>query len=326
MRLVTFEVSGVERIGFLLGGKVYDLTYCYASLLKGEGNPIPLRVAHALIPPNMLSFIEGEEKAISEAKRTFEFIRELQDKNKSVEGPNGERAVYELKEVKLKAPIRPKLMVDFSTFEEHVRLGFQKLGTSIPPEWYQVPVGYKMNPHSVIGPDEPIIWPSFTQILDYELEFGIVIGKKGKNIPKDRAMDYVLGYTIVNDVSARDVEFIELKAMLGPLKSKDFDNSTPMGPCIVTKDEIKDPHNLKMVARVNGEIWSKASTADMYWKIPDLIEHLSKDQTLHPGTVFLSGTPGGGCGMHFGRMLKPGDVVELEIEGIGTLRNPVVKL
>ncbi len=217
-------------------------------------------------------------------------------------------------------------MVDFSTFEEHVRMGFEKLGMSVPQEWYQVPVGYKMNPYSVIGPEEPVIWPSFTQILDYELEFGVVVGRRGKNIPSEEAMDYVLGYTIVNDISARDMEFVELKAMpLGPLKSKDFDNSTPMGPCIVTKDEIRDPHNLKMVARVNGEVWSVASTKDMHWKIPDLIAHLSKDQTIHPGTVMLSGTPGGGCGMHVGKFLKPGDVVELEIEGIGVLRNPIVK-
>lgn len=326
MKLVTFQVSGVERIGFVLEDRVYDLTYCYAALLKREGFASALRIAQALIPPDMLSFIEGEDRAISEAKRTFEFVKGLEEGEKPVEGPNGEKAVYNLREVKLKAPLRPRLMIDFSTFEEHVKLGFQKLGMAVPQEWYQVPVGYKMNPYSIIGPDEPVIWPSFTQILDYELEFGVVIGKTGKNIPKNEAMDYVFGYTIVNDVSARDMEFIELKAMpLGPLKSKDFDNSTPMGPCIVTKDEIRDPHNLKMIARVNGEVWSEASTADMYWKIPDLVEHLSKDQTVHPGTLFLSGTPGGGCGMHVGKMLKPGDVIELEIEGIGKLRNPIVK-
>lgn len=326
MKLVTFEVLGLERIGFLLEDRVYDLTYCYAALLKREGFSTPLRLANALIPPDMLSFLEGEDKAIEEARKTFEFVKELSESGKRVEGPNGERATFKLEEVRLRAPIRPRLMVDFSTFEEHVKLGFQKLGMPVPQEWYQVPVGYKMNPYSIIGPEEPIIWPSFTQILDYELEFGIVVGKRGKNIQKEKAMDYVFGYTIVNDVSARDMEFVELKAMpLGPLKSKDFDNSTPMGPCIVTKDEIKDPHNLKMVARVNGEVWSEASTKDMYWKIPDLVEHLSRDQTIHPGTVFLSGTPGGGCGMHVGKMLKPGDVVELEIEGIGKLRNPVVK-
>lgn len=240
MRLVTFERLGEERIGFVQGEKVFDLTLCYASLLRKEGVAVAMRVAQALMPPDMLGFLEGEERALEEAERVREFVEE---KEGEVEGPNGERAVWPLSEVKLKAPLKPRLMVDFSTFEEHVRMGFEKLGMSIPQEWYQVPVGYKMNPYSVIGPEEPVIWPSFTQILDYELEFGIVVGKRGKNVSKEDAMDYVLGYTIVNDISARDMEFIELKAMpLGPLKSKDFDNATPMGPCIVTKDEIKDPH------------------------------------------------------------------------------------
>lgn len=324
MKLVTFTAGGRERIGFLLEDRVVDLTLSYAALLRAEGESTPLRMAYARIPPNMLEFLDGEERALEEAKRTFEFVSE---RSNQVESPDGERAVWKREEVKLKAPIpQPRLMVDFSTFEEHVKMSFEKLGMPVPREWYQVPVGYKMNPFSVIGPEEPIVWPSFTQLLDYELEFGICIGKRGKNISKDEVYDYVLGYTIVNDVSARDMELMELRAMpLGPLKSKDFDNGTAMGPCIVTKDEIRDPHNLKMTARVNGEVWSEANTKDMHWKIPDLIEHLSRDQTLYPGTVLLSGTPGGGCGLHVGKFLKPGDVVELEIEGIGVLRNPVVR-
>ncbi len=128
----------------------------------------------------------------------------------------------------------------------------------------------------------------------------MLLGKRGKNIPKKNAFDYVLGYTVaVNDVSARDMELLELRAMpLEPLKSKDFDDGTVMGPCIVTKDEIRDPHDLKMVARVNGEVWSEASTRDMYWTIPDLNRaHLDGSDHI-PGTALLSGTPEGGCGIH----------------------------
>ncbi len=325
MKLVTFTAGGRERIGFLLGEWVVDLTLAYAALLRAEGESTPLRIAYARIPPNMLEFLDGEERALQEAKRAFEFVSERLDR---VESPNGERVVWKREEVKLRAPIpQPRLMVDFSTFEEHVKMSFEKLGMKVPDEWYRLPVGYKMNPYSVIGPDDPIVWPSFTQLLDYELEFGICIGKRGKNILKEEAYDYVLGYTIVNDVSARDMELMELRAMpLGPMKSKDFDSGTAMGPCIVTKDEIKDPHNLKMTARVNDETWSEANTRDMYWKISDLIEHISRDQTIYPGTLLLSGTPGKGCGLHIGKFLKPGDVVELEIEGVGVLRNPVVKL
>ncbi len=325
MKLVTFNAGGCERIGFLIEDRVVDLTLAYAAMLRAEGEPTPLKIAHARIPPNMLEFLDGEERSMNEARRTFEFVMERTER--SIEGVSGEKIIWGRDEVRLEAPIpRPRLMVDFSTFEEHVKMSFEKLGMKVPDEWYRIPVGYKMNPFSVIGTDEPVIWPSYTQLLDYELELGICIGKRGKNIPKERVYDFVVGYTIVNDVSARDMELMELRAMpLGPLKSKDFDTATVMGPCIVTKDEIKDPHNLKMIARVNGEVWSEANTRDMYWKIPDLIEYLSRDQTIYPGTVLLSGTPGGGCGLHVGKFLKPGDVVELEIEGIGVIRNPIVR-
>ncbi len=324
MKFVTFEALGTERLGLIHGDKVLDLNYLYAAYLKKEGEPTPLRIANAVVPPNILEFLDGEDRSLEAAKLAYQFAQENFEK---LEGPNGERVVWKREDVRLKAPIpRPRLMVDFSTFESHVKMAFEKFGLEVPDEWYKVPVGYKMNPFSVIGPEDPILWPSYTNLLDYELEFGICIGKKCKNVRKDEAYDFVFGYTIVNDVSARDLEFLELKAMpLGPLKSKDFDGGTVMGPCIVTKDEIKDPHNLKMVARVNGEVWSEANTKDMYWKIPDLVEYLSKDQTLYPGTLILSGTPGGGCGLHLGKFLKLGDVVELEIEGIGVIRNKVLK-
>lgn len=327
MKLATFEIGNENRIGFIEGGKIVDLTLAYASYLKEvKSDTRALRTAKAIIPPNMLDLLDKGEKAMNEAKKAYDFAVEKIEKGKEL-NVSGKRVVYELNKVKLKAPIPvPRLMVDFSTFEEHVKMSFGKLGLKIPDEWYQMPVGYKMNPFSVVGHEEDVIWPSYSQILDYELEFAICIGKRAKDVPKEKAMEYVFGYTIANDVSARDTEFIELRAMpLGPLKSKDFDTATPMGPWIVTKDEIKDPHNLKMFARVNGETWSEANTKDMYWKIPDLISHLSRDQTLYPGTFLLSGTPGKGCGLHLGRFLSPGDFVELEIEGIGVLRNRIVK-
>jgi len=327
MKLVTFSFSG-DRVGFVVENKVVDLKLAYATYLKEvENRNDALRIAHETIPSTMLEFLDRGDIAMDAAKKAHEFVRDAFENGRTLEAPNGSKFVYNLSEVKLRAPIPiPRLMVDFSTFEEHVKMSFEKMGQNVPPEWYMMPVGYKMNPFSVIGPEDPIVYPSYTQLLDYELEFAICIGKKGKNIPKEKAYDYVLGYTIVNDVSARDVEYIELRAMpLGPLKSKDFDSGTVMGPWIVTKDEIDDPHNLRMLARVNGELWSEASTKDMYWKIPDLIEHISRDQTIYPGTILLSGTPGHGCGLHIGRFLNPGDVVELEIEKIGILRNRVVK-
>ncbi|MEM1578442.1 MAG: fumarylacetoacetate hydrolase family protein [Archaeoglobaceae archaeon] len=327
MKLATFEILGEERIGLVEGNKILDLTLAYAAYLREvHGESRPIKVASAIIPSNMIDFLDRGNKAMEEAGKARDFVLKKIENGREIR-ISGKRVVYDLTKVKLKAPIPvPRFMVDFSTFEEHVATSFSKLGLKVPDEWYQIPVGYKMNPFSVIGHEEDVIWPSYSQLLDYELEFAICIGKKGKNIPKEDAMEYILGYTIANDISARDTEYLELRAMpLGPLKSKDFDTATPMGPWIVTKDEISDPHNLRMLARVNGETYSEANTRDMYWKIPDLVAHLSKEQTLYPGTFLLSGTPGKGCGLHLGKFLKPGDVVELEIESIGILRNRIVK-
>jgi 2-keto-4-pentenoate hydratase/2-oxohepta-3-ene-1,7-dioic acid hydratase in catechol pathway len=168
-------------------------------------------------------------------------------------------------------------------------------------------------------------WPSYTERLDYELEFGCYIAKRGKDIPRSRAREHIFGYTIFNDFSARDEQTREMAGQLGPGKGKDFDNGNAMGPCLVTADEIGDPYRLEMIARVNGEEWGRGNSRDMHWKFEDCIAHASRSETLHPGEFFGSGTVGNGCGLEQLRFLKPGDLVELEVEGIGILRNRVVK-
>ena len=326
---MTFEVKtplrAFNRIGAMVGDdKILDLTLAYATYLSETEKPTKaLEMGEALIPPDMLSFLDGEDASMAAAKKTVEYFKGREE----IEGPTGEKVIYGLDEVTLKAPLpNPRLLVDFSTFESHIKMGCVAMGIPVPKEWYEIPIGYKVNLCSIVGTGEPILWPSFTEQLDYELEFAIVLGKKGKNIPEEKAYEYVAGYTVCNDVSARDIELKEIRAMpLGPIKGKDFDTGTVIGPCITTHDEIGDPHNLKMFARVNGELWSEANTKDMYWKIPQLIAHLSKDQTLYPGCMFLSGTPGFACGMHLNKWIKPGDIVELEIEKIGVIRNEVVK-
>lgn len=332
MKLVTFEVKtslGVfDRIGAIIKDKIVDLTLGYATYIaEVDKQNKALDMANALVPPSMLDFLDGEQGAMDAAGKTVEYIKGIISQWKEIEAPNRGKVVYRKDRVKLKAPLpNPRLMVDFSTFEAHIKMGCEKMGMDIPKEWYEIPIGYKVNLCSVVGTEEPIAWPSFTQRFDYEIELAICIGKKGKDIPEEKAYEYVAGYSVVNDMSARDIEMKEILTMpLGPIKGKDFDTGTVMGPCLTTHDEIKDPHNLKMTAKVNGELWSMANTKDMYWKIPRLISHLSKDQTLYPGCMFLSGTPGEGCGMHFDRWLKPGDTVELEIENIGIIRNKVVK-
>jgi len=191
---------------------------------------------------------------------------------------------------------------------------------AISQTWYEQPVYYKCNRFATSGHDDTVIWPSYSMIMDYELEFAMVIGKGGKNITKENARDHIFGYTIFNDLSARDAQLREMVCQLGPAKGKDFDGANAMGPCIVTADEISDPYNLKMTAHVNGELWSEGTSADMYHKFEDMIAHVSQCETLHPGEIFGSGTVGNGCGGETLKFPDSGDVVELSIEGIGTLK------
>ena len=228
--------------------------------------------------------------------------------------------------VRLLAPIpHPPQMRDFLCFEQHLVQAFKAIGKTPPQAWYERPLFYHPSRFSVCGPDAEVPWPPYTERLDFELEFGCYIGRPGKDIPKGRAREHIFGYTIFNDFSARDEQAKEMAGQLGPGKGKDFDNANAMGPCLVTADELRDPYGLEMVVRVNGEEWGRGNSRDMHWKFEDCIAHASRSETLHSGEFFGSGTVGNGCGLESLRFLKPNDVVELEVEGIGILRNKVVK-
>jgi 2-keto-4-pentenoate hydratase/2-oxohepta-3-ene-1,7-dioic acid hydratase in catechol pathway len=222
----------------------------------------------------------------------------------------------------LRAPLRPRSMRDFLAFEGHLRNAFRNLGREIPPEWYEVPAYYKGLPDTVIGPDEQIPWPSYTEQLDHELELAAVIGRQGRDIPPERALDHVFGYTLWNDLSARDTQRRELPVGMGPAKAKDWDGSNVLGPCIVTPDEL-DVGDLRLTVRVNGEEWGSDTTAHMHHSFAAMIAYAAKDLTLRPGEVLGSGTAATGSGLELDRWLAPGDVIELEGEGIGILRNTV---
>jgi 2-keto-4-pentenoate hydratase/2-oxohepta-3-ene-1,7-dioic acid hydratase in catechol pathway len=248
------------------------------------------------------------------------------------------RKFHELKTVKLLAPIpRPPRIRDFLCFELHVRqsranrylfgMGTERLDPAkveIAKVWYQRPVYYKGNPFSVVGPDAEVHWPSYSRIIDYELEIGVVIGRGGKNVAREKALQHVFGYTVFNDFSARDEQYIEMQGSLGPAKGKDFDSGNAFGPWITTADEIGDPQALEMSARVNGETWSRGSSRSMKHGFADIVAYASVEETLYPGEILGSGTVGGGCGNELGRFMKHGDVVELEVSGIGVLRNRIV--
>ncbi len=250
-------------------------------------------------------------------------------------------AIVHLQDVKLLSPVPvPEQIRDFTVTELHAkqaargigRIRAKRLNTPPPPDTdiplprvlYDQPIYYKGNRFNVVGHDEPVLWPSYSQMLDYELEFGIFIGRKGKNIPKAEARDYIFGYTIFNDFSARDAQEVEMSGPLGPAKGKDFDTGNAIGPWIVTPDELPDPYNLALVARVNGEAWTQNNSRVMLHTFEDMIAFVSRDETLYPGEFFGSGTTGNGCGLELDRWLTPGDVVELEVEGIGVLRNKIV--
>lgn len=192
----------------------------------------------------------------------------------------------------------------------------------VPDVWYERPIYYKANRFAVIGSDEDVIMPEYAETLDYELEFACVLNSKVKNVDEAEARDRIFGFTIFNDVSARQIQSREMQGQLGPAKGKDFDTGNVFGPCIATADEI-DEKNLTMVARVNGEEVARGNSASAKWSFEKVIAYMSRSETLMPGEIIGSGTVGGGCGLENGVFLNPGDTIELEVEGIGTLRNRI---
>jgi fumarylacetoacetate (FAA) hydrolase len=222
---------------------------------------------------------------------------------------------------------------DFYAFEQHVKTCRRHRGLDMVPQWYQIPVFYFSNAQCVIGQDDPVHAPHGSSALDYELELACVIGKAGGDLPADdRAMEYVAGFTIMNDWSARDIQRAEMAIGLGPSKSKDF--ATSLGPELVPftalQDRFRDGRlHLEMTARVNAKEYSRGNSGAMQFSWPQIIAHASRDTELRPGDVLGSGTVGTGCILELtpeavGGWLKPGDVVELTIERLGTLRNRVV--
>src|SRR5919108_382223 len=222
-------------------------------------------------------------------------------------------AEYPLDAVELRAPVlRPPSVRDFYAFEQHVRTARALRGQDVPPEWYELPVFYFSNPAAICGPDDDVQYPDGTNELDYELELAAIIG----------ANEQIGGFTVMNDWSARDLQRAEMKVGLGPAKGKDF--ATSLGPIVVTPDEF-DGTSGTMLARVNGEERSRGDVGDMQHTWDAIVAQAARNTHLVPGDVLGSGTVGTGCILELGdgRWLRPGDVVELEVEGIGVLRNRI---
>ncbi len=310
MKLATFTVDGRTSVGAVdpAGGRILDLAEASRA---ASGQP---DVAFA----SMLALIDAGEAGLSRA-------RDL-----AARWPSS--ASLPLASVRLLAPIpQPRQMRDCLTFELHLRNAIaqseKRTGVKRPfPEvWFKQPIYYKTNRFSIVGHETDVVWPAYSSWMDYELELACIVGKTGKDITPEAAMQHVFGFTVFNDFSARDAQIAEMAAQLGPAKGKDFDTGNALGPWIVTLDEIGDPYDLAMDARVNGERWGGGNSGSMHHKWPAILAHISNSETLHAGEIIGSGTVGTGCGLELGRQLQAGDVVELEIEKIGILRNKVVR-
>jgi acylpyruvate hydrolase len=308
MKLLTYAVgSQPMRSGALLDDtRLIDLRSVYAAKLRAGGvDPDrALMVAATLLPEDMVCLLELGKPALQAAMEAVQFARE----NRCAEG------VYSLEEVRLGAPVPAprKIICVGLNYKDHI--------LEMKRDFPQFPIIFAKYATAVAGPyDEFPLNERLTQKLDYEAELAAVIGKRGKGIRKEEALDYVAGYTVVNDITARDMQ----KRTIQWLQGKTLDKSLPMGPYLVTSDEIPDPQTLPISLTVNGELRQSSNTEQLLFTVQDLVAFLSDIMTLEPGDVICTGTPGG-VGEAQGKFLKAGDVVRAEIGGIGAIETRIV--
>lgn len=306
-----------------------------AGWMKDEGVVDMHQISNGALPDNMLSFIDNHEDYFALIKK---------------HGLEEAEPTHALEEVKLLAPLpNPRSFRDYVGFEMHMLNASRSFGHKVGEAWYEMPIFYFTNHHGIFGPDDEIKRPAKETKLDIELELAVIIGKKGRDIKANEADDYIFGYTIFNDWTARAIQKVEMEIPLGPHKGKDFANA--IGPFIVTKDEMEkyrvpfsesffeaplkvpavkgDRLDLKMTSRINGKTICEGNYKTVYYNFPQMIERASENGvTMMPGDILGSGTVGWGSlienKFEVHRPLEPGDAVELEIEGIGVLRNKVI--
>jgi 2-keto-4-pentenoate hydratase/2-oxohepta-3-ene-1,7-dioic acid hydratase in catechol pathway len=329
MKLVTFEVTTTlgrfPRVGAWMQRGVVDLVAAFGAVLEQRGESRAAALASATLGTTMIDFFAGGRTAGDAAAEAVEHAGSMSE---GAEGPGGALIWYSPSDVRLLAPIpRPPSLRDFTGYKGHLEDYFSSIGvdTDVAARVFtERPMYYKANAAMVLGPGDVVPWPSLTRELDFEIELAVVIGRGGRDIPPEAALDHVGGYTILNDISLRDVQRDELSVPInlwGVSKCKDA-GMYPLGPCIATPDELpSDPVDL--IVRVNGEEWVRESTSEMTWSFADIISYASLDEPLRPGDVLAGGAPPGGCGAEIGRSLSPEDVCELEIPEIGILRNTI---
>ena len=308
MKLITFETAGFSRIGAIVEGeKVVDLNYAYQAQLKSEGKYRFESIAEAYIPAKMEGFLQGGKESIELAKTAVEFALANPD---SFNHP----LVHAKNDVKVNAPVTQpgKIICVGHNYREHIL----EMGRELPSN----PVLFAKFANTVIGPEDDIPFHPISEQLDYEAEFVFVIGKQARNVSEEDALDYVAGYAIANDVTYRDIQ----RRTLQWLQGKTVDGSAPIGPWLITTDELSDPSGLDVKLSVNGEVRQQTNTANLVFSVQKLVSFISNLATLEPGDVVLTGTPGGvGVAMDPQQFLKDGDVVRIEIDKVGVLENKV---
>lgn len=319
MRLASFAVETAvgpaRRLGVREDDRLFDVTAGYAHVLARAGEATPGDVAETIAPPEMTPFLQRGDRAMDAAREVAEAIPDVDAER----GPDGARLSYDVDDVTLLAPVqRPNSLRDYMAFEKHVH---NSLG-EVPDVWYELPVCYKGNADEVVGPGDDVSWPSYSEQLDLELEIAAVIGKRGTDVDAEDADEYIAGYTLFNDFTARDTQLEEMQSNLGPAKGKDFANA--FGPALVTPEEV-ELATAEFRVEVSGDTWSTGTVGEMGHSFAEIVEYASRAETLYPGDVLGSGTVGTGCGLELGRFLDPGDEVTIAVEGLGELTNRVVE-
>jgi fumarylacetoacetate (FAA) hydrolase len=333
MKLVTYspadaDVRSPGRAGIIYG----DSTILDLEILLGWAARNATTLPSLLRPGTVLQLLQQEREGMAAVRAAL--VTAEQARLEDLRAENG--LVHERADVSLLAPVpdAPSFR-DFYTFEQHVKAARARRGAQMIPEWYQIAVFYFSNTSELYGPLEPVPYPRLSHEVDFELEMAAVVGRAGRDISADEAPDYIAGYMVLNDWSARDLWRQEQVLNMGPAKGKDF--ATSVGPYLVTPEELADRrigqgkdegYDLAMLGRINGDQLSQDNAKNMYYTFPQMLERASEHVRLRPGDIIGSGTCGTGCILELGterhRWLLPGDVVELEIERLGSLSNTLV--
>jgi acylpyruvate hydrolase len=315
MRLVSFSARGQTRVGALDGDWIVDLTRAARAHYAAQGLSRPGARARALFPPSMTQLLAGGDEPLALAREVAAEIHPRLAHAPDTRVLESEGVVWRTGDVRLLPPVPapPKILCVGRNYAEHAREGGGE-----PPT---IPIYFGRFPHSLLGPGEPYVLPAASEQVDYEGELAAVIGRRGHDIPESQALDYVAGYTVFNDISIRDYQRRTSQWMIG----KNFDRSGPLGPAVVTRDEVPNPQSLVLTVDVSGERLQEAGTDIMIFTVAYLIADLSRALTLEPGDIIATGTPSGvGFARKPPRWLRAGDTVRVSISKVGVLETPVV--